>query len=88
MSPRICGFAICGLSSQKFACPPNGLVAKCPPHWHGQYLAVAANAKRHAHVSTLKTLREIRALAETIHSKTFMMITFKDQDQLSSVPTY
>jgi hypothetical protein len=86
MSPKICGFAICGLSSQTFACqcPPNGLVAKCPPHWQWQYLAVAANAKRHAHVSNLKTLREIRALAETIHSKTFLTIKFKDKGQLSS----
>ncbi len=83
--PKNCGFAICGLSSQKFACPPNGLVAKCPPHWQWQYLAVAANAKRHAHVSTLKTLREIRALAETIDSKTFLKIIIKDRDQLSSV---
>jgi hypothetical protein len=65
---------------QNFACPPlgNGLVAKCPPpYWQWQYLAVAANAKRHAHVSTLKTLREIRALAETIDSKPFLKITLK-----------
>ncbi len=76
MGPKICGFVICGLSTEKFACPPldNGLVAKCPPHWQWQYLAVAPNAKRHAHVSTLKTLREIHALAETIDNKTFLTI--------------
>jgi hypothetical protein len=87
MGPRI--LRICDLRTfnTKVCLPPldNGLVAKCPPHWQWKYLAVAANAKRHAHVSTLKTLREICALAETIDSKTFLKIKFKDKDQLSSV---